>query len=106
MKHPNIIRPIKLTTTFPEDIRAKLDIHLFSPSEGRVPQGAIQRFLLERIREYFAQKRKYLTKNESEIVALILQSHISEAPQEWWSKYWANAEEAYSTATKLLKELS
>lgn len=56
MRRPNIIRPIKLTTTFPEDIRAKLDLHLYSPVEHRVPQGAIQKFLVERVQEYFSYR--------------------------------------------------
>ena len=53
MAHAKIIRPVKLTTTFPEDIRAKLDLFLFSEVEGCVPKGAIQTFLLDRIREFF-----------------------------------------------------
>ena len=52
-KPSNIIRPIALRTTFPEDVRAKLDLHLWSELEGRVPQGAYQRFLIARIREFF-----------------------------------------------------
>lgn len=54
---PNIQRPIKLTTTIPEDLRVQLDLHLFSEVEGRVPQGAYQTFLCDRIREFFAYKR-------------------------------------------------
>ena len=53
---PNIIRPIKLTTTIPEDLMARLQIHLFSDVEGRVPQGAYQQFLCDRIREFFSDK--------------------------------------------------
>jgi len=55
MRRPNIIRPIKLTTTFPEDVRAKLDLHLYSEVEKRVPQGAIQRFMIDLINQYFAK---------------------------------------------------
>lgn len=50
---PNIMRPVQLTTTLPEDLRAKLDLHLYSTVEGRVPHGAYSRFLAERIREFF-----------------------------------------------------
>ena len=53
MRPANIIRPSKLTTTLPEDLRAKLDLHLWSELEQRVPVGAYQRFLVERIVEYF-----------------------------------------------------
>jgi hypothetical protein len=52
-KPRSIIRPISLRTTFPEDTRAKLDLYLWSELEGRVPQGAYQRFLVARIREFF-----------------------------------------------------
>jgi len=55
-RQPNIIRPVKLTTTLPEDIRAKLDLHLFSDFEGRVPKSAYQNFFIERIQEYFNSK--------------------------------------------------
>jgi hypothetical protein len=37
----------------PEDVRAKLDILLWSAVEKRVPLGAYQAFFLERIRDYF-----------------------------------------------------
>jgi hypothetical protein len=49
----NIIRPVKLTTTFPEDVMTRLELHLFSDVEGRVPHGAYQQFLCDRIREFF-----------------------------------------------------
>jgi len=52
-RQPDIFRPIKLTTTLPEDIRAKLDIHLYSDLEGRVPKGAYQQFFIDRIRDFF-----------------------------------------------------
>lgn len=55
---PNILRPTKLTTYLPEDLRAKLDLHLFSEIEGRVPHGAYSQFLAERVREFFAPKQK------------------------------------------------
>jgi hypothetical protein len=56
MRHPDIIRPIKLTTTLPEDVKAKLDLHLFSEVAGRVPIGAYQKFFLERIKDFFYEK--------------------------------------------------
>lgn len=49
----NILRPIRLHTAFPEDIRAKMDLHLFSQVEGRVPHGAYQQFLIRLVREFF-----------------------------------------------------
>ena len=50
---PNILRPIKLTTTLPEDVYARLTTYLYSEVEGRVPKGAYQRFIVERTREFF-----------------------------------------------------
>jgi hypothetical protein len=52
-RRPAVDRPIQLTTTLPESVRALLDLHLWSEVEGRVPKGAYQAFLLERIREHF-----------------------------------------------------
>jgi hypothetical protein len=57
-RRPNIIRPVRLITTFPEDIRTKLDLFLYSPIEGRVPKGAYQKFLIERIQEFFAARER------------------------------------------------
>lgn len=53
---PNVLRPTKLTTNLPEDIRAQLDIHLFSTVEGRIPHGAYSKFLAERVKEFFDPK--------------------------------------------------
>jgi hypothetical protein len=52
---PLIIRPTRLETSIPEDLRAKLDLHLMSPLEGRVPKGAYQAFILELMRDFFAR---------------------------------------------------
>jgi hypothetical protein len=53
---PAIHRPVSLHTTLPEDVYARLVTYLYSPAEGRVPQGAIQRFLIERINEFLSQR--------------------------------------------------
>lgn len=55
---PNVLRPSKLTTYLPEDLRAKLDLYLYSEIEGRVPHGAYARFLAERVKEFFDKKQK------------------------------------------------
>jgi hypothetical protein len=55
---PLLIRPVKLTTTLPEDVHGRLMLHLYSPGEGRVPKGAIQRFLVERITEFFSNYKE------------------------------------------------
>lgn len=56
MKHPNIIRPVKLTVNLPEDVWTKMTLHLYSPLEGRVPHGSYSRFLSERINEFFSRQ--------------------------------------------------
>lgn len=50
---PNIQRPVALKLKLPADIRGRLDLHLFSAVEGRVPKGAYQEFFIDRINEYF-----------------------------------------------------
>ena len=52
----NIVRPSALNVHLPEDIRTKLDLHLFSPLEGRVPMGAYQRFFTQLLTDYFKRK--------------------------------------------------
>jgi hypothetical protein len=52
---PYVLRPIPLTTSLPEDVHAKLMLYLYSEAEGKVPKGAISRFLVERINEYFTK---------------------------------------------------
>lgn len=52
-KPPNVIRPTQLTVALPADIRARLDLHLWSDLERRVPHGAYAKFLTQLLREYF-----------------------------------------------------
>lgn len=54
-RRPDIIRPVTLHTQISEDLRAKLDLHLYSNLEGRVPKGAYRAFFENLIREYFAK---------------------------------------------------
>ena len=49
-RHP--VRPISVTTTVPEDLLVRLQLHLFSELENRVPYGAMTKFFASRIREY------------------------------------------------------
>lgn len=49
---PSIIRPVYLTVSIPEDISAKLKLHLFSEVEGRVPHGAYKRLIVKLLRQY------------------------------------------------------
>lgn len=50
-----IDRPTSLHISLPVSLRARLDLHLYSGLEGRIPKGAYQTFISERIREYFAR---------------------------------------------------
>lgn len=43
----------KLHVAIPGDIWPRLDLHLFSEAEQRIPFAAHQRFLVDRIREFF-----------------------------------------------------
>lgn len=52
MTRPNIQPSSKLTLHLPLDVRRRLDEHLWSEVEKRVPQGAYQRFFVERITEF------------------------------------------------------
>lgn len=58
---PKVMRPVKLTTYLPEDLRAKLDLYLYSDVEGRVPHGAYSAFLAERVKEFFEQRPAVVT---------------------------------------------
>lgn len=54
-------RPVRLITTFPESVRALLDLALYSEVEGRVPKGAYQTFLVARVKEHFEWQSLDLT---------------------------------------------
>ena len=49
---PNIIPPVKFTTTLPMDLRVWLETHLWSDTEMRVPHGAIRKLLIHLLMEY------------------------------------------------------
>jgi hypothetical protein len=50
---PNILKTIPIHVSLPEDLHARLTLHLYSSAESRVPVGAYQRFFVERITEFF-----------------------------------------------------
>lgn len=57
MSRPKSIMPTQhLNVKLPLDKLAKLNAHLFSEIEGRVPMGAYQAFFIARIDEHFGQK--------------------------------------------------
>lgn len=49
----NAVPAKKLHIALPGDIGAKLDLHLYSEVEQRIPFAAHQRFVVERVREFF-----------------------------------------------------
>ena len=56
MRRPNIIRPVKVHTALPEDLWAKIQFHLHSPVEGRVPKGAFQALMIRLLTDYLNLK--------------------------------------------------
>ena len=53
---PLVIRPVALRLWLPEDLRARIDLHLWSDVEQRVPKGAYAKFFAELVREFFERK--------------------------------------------------
>lgn len=49
----NLIPCVPLKTHLPIDLRTRLDLHLFSEVEGRVPKGAYQRLLTKLLTQFF-----------------------------------------------------
>ena len=55
-RRPNTIPSVMLNVALPQPVHTRLTLHLFSELEGRVPLGAYQRFLSERIEEFFRRR--------------------------------------------------
>lgn len=55
-RKPDVDPPVALEVSLPTTVRARLDLHLFSDLEGRVPVGAYKRFFMERISEFFGTR--------------------------------------------------
>lgn len=53
--------PMQMCLKLPTSVRTKLDLHLYSELEQRVPMGAYQEFFIERIRDFFDSRRLDLT---------------------------------------------
>ena len=52
----NVIPTVQLCVWLPADLRARLDLHLFSEAEGRVPKGAHQRLICQLLRDFFENR--------------------------------------------------
>jgi hypothetical protein len=51
-RSPNIHEPTRLNTRIPEDLRRKLDAHLYSKAEGRVPHSAYTNLICKLLEDY------------------------------------------------------
>lgn len=56
-RKPNIDQPTRLELKLRASTRARLDLHLFSELEGRVPQGKYAEFFEERLAAYFGGRQ-------------------------------------------------
>ena len=52
----NVIPTVQLELKLPADLRAKLDLYLWSDVEGRVPQGRYQEFFVSLLNEFFNRR--------------------------------------------------
>ncbi len=52
----SIIPSERINLHLPADIKARLDLHLFSEVEGRIPKGAYTKFFEPLVRDFFRQK--------------------------------------------------
>ena len=50
------IRSIQLNVSLPEDLAAKVKLHLWSELEGKIPHGVQSAFFEQLVREYFDGK--------------------------------------------------
>lgn len=49
-----VIRPIEMSVSIPEDLHCRLKLELFSEVEGRVPHGRISQLFTLLLRQHFA----------------------------------------------------
>lgn len=50
----NILRPVKFHISLPEDLKAKVDLHLWSQVEQRIPTGKLSEFFTDLARQFFS----------------------------------------------------
>ena len=55
---PAIVPSEALNLRLPADLKLKMDLHLFSELEGRVPKGAYAGFISGLVREFFTKMEK------------------------------------------------
>ncbi len=54
----NLIRPTRLSTSIPADLRWELDRYLAKQKGGVIPVGAYQKFLVNLLKAFFSSKEK------------------------------------------------
>ena len=52
----NVVPTIAIEVTLPAELKTRLDFHLWSDFEQRIPFAAYQKFISTRIREFFATR--------------------------------------------------
>ncbi len=52
----SLVKPTRLSTSLPADIRYQLDKYIMKNNGGRIPVGSYQAFFLARIKEFFNGK--------------------------------------------------
>lgn len=76
-RQPLITRPRKFTIHIPEDVAVRLELFLHSTALGRVPQGALGKFITERTVEYLDRmKTPKVESAEAAILAAATAKHF------------------------------
>ena len=52
-----IVPPVRIQLNLPQDLKTRLDLLLYSPSQQRVPYGAYTEFFTARLEEFFQSLR-------------------------------------------------
>lgn len=64
----NTLRTIQVNFAIPEDLVAKMELHLFSEVEAKIPHGARSTLVARLLREYFRKLEEIAGSPFSEIV--------------------------------------
>lgn len=83
---PNVMRPSRVEVRLPEDLRARLDLYLYSQLENRIPLGAYAKFFTERVKEFFDGQTE-LTRLKKRIEEAEIYEGYSESQREALEAY-------------------
>ena len=56
------VRPVEKSLSLPQDIADRIDLHLWSALEGKVPHGAFSKFVEAAVREWFSNREAKVAK--------------------------------------------